>query len=447
MKSLILLCSAGIITVTASAQSPAILQSQSVYEITGSVGTLMDTLVHIHHAGRVSTPAVFPASISYPGNGDYNEDTTLQFRKDGTGYINDGRYTRTFNTSGLPLQYKWERIAPPSTQFSEVYRSETVYNSALLPHTITQYNAGSFSDKTVIVYNAAKQPDTISYQNASGTQSRALHTYQNGILLAKTNQSFDQATSTWKNTAVDSFITNGADSVSVRYNLGGPTIQQVKKNKYQRDANKRVLVDSAYSSGSFSRVTYSQYNTQGRLQQDSVIVWNAFPPGPKYSHKGVYHYDNNVNLLSRRAHQWNTDSNKYVSIYIDSMEYNGANQLTSSRDYLYVKNKLLPAEMSFWSFYYYAFPTSVSEIAKDEGIRLYPVPAASYINLQMSFIKPEPFTVRIFDMQGKLLQLWNEPAQAVYTKQVSLVGIPSGNYILHVFSAGTSTTRQFSVVQ
>ncbi|WP_276135134.1 T9SS type A sorting domain-containing protein [Polluticoccus soli] len=414
MKALITLCFASLAATTALAQSQPTMVSQARYVISGGKPALQDSLTHAHSSGKVSygLPEV---KLSYsPNDGVYTAYESIRVYKSTSVNPPDlvDRMTRGFNSSGLLSEY--HEFVKPATLYKEVYKESY------------QYNAN----------------DQLEIQTATNflETRRLVYSYQNNIRVAK--QYEIKNGTTWNVEGVDSFIAAGTDSLYLRYwKFSPPNMQVYEKHRYLRDANFRVTVDSFFDYGTFSQATFTTYDALGKKIQDSVIQASA----PTY--RLAYLYDNNGNLVTKTKGVWDNSSNAFIESLRDSFTYNVVDQLTSARNFkLDANNVWVPNEGSFWRYYYYGFPTGISEVEDNKGLRLYPVPATSYINIDMSFSKPEKFAVRILDMQGRIIRQWEETPQANFKKKIQLDGMPAGNYVVQVMSKNNNITRQFSVI-
>jgi hypothetical protein len=375
---------------------------------------LRDSLVHIHSGGRVSygLPEV---EIPYnPNDGVYTADQSTRVENHSFPLPLVDRMTRVFNSMGQITEYR--ELVKPINIYIETYKEWYHYNQSL-------------------------QRDTM-WSTDGQVSSRLVYVYQNNIQVAGLYETYNPTGKTWELAGIDSFVANGTDSLYKRY-WKNTTMQLVESNKYQRDANGRVVTDSFFKYNTLTRITHTTYDTSGRKANDSVFTGSPV----SYGYKKIYLYDNSSNLISINQYMWDNNSNSYTTRHKDTMTYNVVNQLTSVQSYTLDGSTWIPKAASQSRFYYYGFPASVNDVAGDNNLRLCPIPATSYINLDVSFDRPEKFSLRMLDMQGRIVRQWDEPAQASYKKRIQLDGMPAGNYIVHVLSASQIITRQFNILQ
>lgn len=420
MKRLTLTTAAIVFACTLFAQSPATLQSQSVYWINDGKLTLIDTMLHYHSNGRFSYGVPGDNAI-YPDNGIYHDDSTVKLnsQKD---YVPQTRYTRTFNSSGQVARLITESFLWGGPDYVEMQTTCFTYSSAGLIDLVTISLAGVDNERTSYIYN-------------------------NDQLVAQLYETRNNATNIWEKWTLDSTISNGADSVYVKYIAGvGTPLKEFNRNKMQLDGSQRVIIDSCFIDKKFQTVSFLQYDAAGRRSRDSVLEWDHLLLQMKPAYNREYNYDNNGNLVSKRDYNWDAGVNGYIFSHVDSMTYYANDHLFSHGHYSYNGNDLVPAEKGVFEYFYYAFPAGVDALAKDEEIGLYPTPATTYINLQLHFNKPEIFSLHIMNMNGQALRSWSEPAQGEYKKQILLDGLPAGNYLLQVHTANGYRTKHFTII-
>jgi YD repeat-containing protein len=340
------------------------------------------------------------------------------------------RYRNKYNSAGLITEHTEETTngAVPNITSQTTY----VYNSSMLPDTVT-YLANFGGNMMVYVYNSGNLTESAVHQlTGNGWEyfSRQFYTYNGGKLVELKRELWQIGTATWTPSSIDSFIAAGpgSDSTFKRLIATGSTYTVDDSFKFTRDAANRILTDSSYQMGNLIRADHFTYDAQGRLIA-------AFTGGTN----NTYSYNAQSNLVSiqKNSPGWRT---------MELFTYNFANQVTSWTE---IDSSIITGQWEPYNaqYYYYGFPVSVNEVTTQNNLQLYPVPATSYVNLSMSFSKPLQFSVRILDMQGRLLSQWQEPAQKTYNKQISLTGMAAGQYILHIHAANESCSRQFSVIR
>jgi hypothetical protein len=185
---------------------------------------------------------------------------------------------------------------------------------------------------------------------------------------------------------------------------------------------------------------------------DSSQVWNTTNNVWVNQGYGRHTLLNGNNLTMRYIYQvWNTTNNVWVDNFLDSTLYNTHDQPT-----WYKRISWDPINMTWGqtyndkeSHYYYEDYTAnkVVNINKTAGdLLLYPVPAKSFINLQMDWNKAQDFTVGIYDIQGRLVNQWGEKATEKYNKRIPLNGLSAGTYILKIRGKDATVQEQFVIM-
>jgi YD repeat-containing protein len=99
-----------------------------------------------------------------------------------------------------------------------------------------------------------------------------------------------------------------------------------------------------------------------------------------------------------------------------------------------------------YRYYYQSFtPTSVDRFTAGAiTMVLYPQPASESLNIRVDLEKPEPFTIAIFDVQGRMMKQISG-SNINIRQNISLSDLPSGNYFLKLSTADKQQTRQIVV--
>lgn len=79
-------------------------------------------------------------------------------------------------------------------------------------------------------------------------------------------------------------------------------------------------------------------------------------------------------------------------------------------------------------------------------MKLYPSPASSYINVDLSNLDNKAAILAIYDATGRLYKQWQTTPGSSYHATVPVNALPAGNYFLEMREGQTQKTTQFSVV-
>lgn len=131
------------------------------------------------------------------------------------------------------------------------------------------------------------------------------------------------------------------------------------------------------------------------------------------------------------------------------ISFNGINNPTLAKEYDWDSTtngwRLAWRGNPTYKYYHYEkFPTTVPTICKT-GAMLYPSPAQHTVHVQTPFDKETVCSFAIFDMQGRLLRQWSEPAHGGEDVAIPISTLPDGNYLLRLSAQGETTVHRFSV--
>lgn len=88
--------------------------------------------------------------------------------------------------------------------------------------------------------------------------------------------------------------------------------------------------------------------------------------------------------------------------------------------------------------------TGIDEV-HNAAVAVYPVPAHNELNIDIDMQYAGPFSIAIYDMQGRMVKQWNEPGSRRYTKTISVKALQAGNYILKLSGAEMHASKQFTI--
>lgn len=231
-------------------------------------------------------------------------------------------------------------------------------------------------------------------------------------------------------------------SVDTKKNVNNDTIAQTRDNfaydgagrLTEKKSEEEDLATSIYHYTESWTYTYNGAATNPQTGLKKIWVNNAW----QISELHTYTYDANDNLMLD-LNQAPTSSNGYVNTSKTEWTYNVSNQPLTIVSHTWNVSSgswMIAANDYQRKFYYETYiPTSVANLDKTAmHLNLYPNPATDNVNLSMQWDTPQPFTVMIYDIQGRVMQQWQESPTRDYNKQIALSNLVSGTYVVKIVS-------------
>lgn len=96
---------------------------------------------------------------------------------------------------------------------------------------------------------------------------------------------------------------------------------------------------------------------------------------------------------------------------------------------------------------YYDVPAAIENTpdAKNVKCNLYPVPASSYLQIDLQQNESNPISFAIYNMDGRLISKWEEKPQTELKKQVPLDNLPIGQYVLYINNSKEELYKRFEI--
>jgi hypothetical protein len=165
--------------------------------------------------------------------------------------------------------------------------------------------------------------------------------------------------------------------------------------------------------------------------------------------KHIYAYGNSLQRTNEVLQLWDAAQNKFVNSKYTEFVYESDVLLVDVNTSHWDGGNWQVGENDEHYHYYYEpyFPTAVKNIVAENGVRLYPVPAANTLNLNIGWNNAEPFNVAICDMRGMIVRHWAEQPAQNYSKQIDVSDLPNGNYIIKANSSSSQLTERFIVAK
>jgi hypothetical protein len=214
------------------------------------------------------------------------------------------------------------------------------------------------------------------------------------------------------------------------------------KDSFAYDASGRVIMKRSQmkdlNTGVYNFTANWTYNYGSGVDMESATKEIWVDGSWQTAELHTYSYDADHNMLEDVMQV--PGSNGYVNASKIMWTYNSNDQP------LKIVSNTWNANTSAWGiaandyvrhFYYETYvPTGMKNLDKTAmHLNLYPNPATDNVNLSMYWDVPQPFNVLVYDIQGRIMQQWEEPATHDYQKQITLDNLASGSYIVKIVSA------------
>jgi len=218
---------------------------------------------------------------------------------------------------------------------------------------------------------------------------------------------------------------------------------------YGADGKLAYYIISKWHNNTWNDSAKLAYNYNGQDILETVeSVWN----GSSWANSGVneFAYDGAHNKLSDVRMNWDDASNAYINAYRTDWTYNSFDQPTT------VSTNTWNTGSASWQYstddyqlhlYYETYsPTGIHQLPQaGVAMRLYPIPAQDVLNIDMTWEKAQPYSLSVFDMQGRQLKSFSEPAATNVQKSIPVNDLPAGNYFIKISGTIGQHIEKFTV--
>ena len=286
---------------------------------------------------------------------------------------------------------------------------------------------------TIYLYDAMNNPVIIKSQSWNPTTStwdstyRYTNTYDGANnLLTNTREIWDASSSAWVNEFRYTYTYDGANNLltELEEQWNNTSWENHNKTVYTYDAaNNRITELLQYwGAGSWANNYYvSNYNFVNHQPQTKIDqAWNWSSSVFVNTTKENYTYNSYSQPTYNYVQHWNPDSSTWSAI---------------SGDYAY-------------RYYYETYITGTQNLNNSiAGISVYPVPAKDEVFIDITWTKPQAFTVAMMDIQGRMYTSYHVLACAQYRDKMTLNNIPAGNYIVKISGTSGEIIKKVTIVK
>ncbi|MBA3827927.1 MAG: T9SS type A sorting domain-containing protein [Taibaiella sp.] len=410
--------------------------AQSVHDLVGVTNTLYalsvftptDSTVYVYQGargGNLKTPSLqYDSAIVYTYNGGYTPYTLnlKSFNSDDTVFINRGfTWNDTTATWVLASKDNFFYDAP-------IHRDTDIIKQVII--------SGTFQN-------------TYEYKN----------------IFDASNNLVNQRTWKWSGSFWDSFsysiytydthnnltqlITKTWDNVLRRYNNTDSIIYAF--NSLNQDTVTMLFTyDPMVMNYLPAAITTYRYDGAGR---DILNIYSVATGGPGIilpSQRDSINYNSDNNVTTIYSQSFDMPTNKFINHKLYTWTYNANKDAKTYTSNSWNGGAYMPLNGQDVQTRYYYRDTSHhldagNTIATGNYVHLFPVPAAGYVNIDLKWSVAQPFTIAVYDMQGRLVKQWGQAATNSLTRQLPISDLPSGNYTIRIQGTASQLTQKLVI--
>ncbi|OSZ78175.1 hypothetical protein CAP35_07905 [Chitinophagaceae bacterium IBVUCB1] len=445
---------------SATAQTMSRIVAAQSDRYNGTSWAPYDSTIITYNAGN-TTPGDADSFLNGQGTVLKNDSSILMLHYSGS-YANFYKHSYTYNAQGYMLTHLWENPVPAITGPWTNYQKETYTydaNNNIIEQLYQNWNTTTSTwdnnIRYVNTYTGSNLTNSLR-QSWNGTAWVAInedsYTYAGGNLITKLFRTWD--VSAWKNYSRSTYSYYGsgklkADSMEQWYPHLNNWRNQTKTTHTYNAANATDSIlllhdwDTVALNWRNAWVYNYVFNGAGKVIGDTTRIWNI--AGSNWDYYGAA---TAVNDTSYFRYDWNKLTSSFINSERSTSSYNSNQQLT------YWRKENWNTATSAWGmsndrsnkYYYTLVGVGVNEVDKEITVcTVYPSPASEYIKLNVSWKTLQATKVAIFDMQGRLLRQWEEPAAKQIDRTIPISDLPNGIYTIQLHGKEVKTSRQFII--
>lgn len=402
----------------------------------------------------------------------FDRRTNMLFNPGTGSYRPYTRTSQTYDAQSRVLTSLIESYNLPSSSWVNVNNHLYTYNDMgnLETHTMQEWSTSAMdwnnTSKMLYFYNGDNTLDTTITQTwdmGMGTWANTtmiVNDYDiNGDLLIATTFGWDGVGS-WTNVSRNIYSYAGgnmeADMQQMWEGFTNAWINSYRR-LYTYDANKNILTDIyTYWNPNFnSWINWSKltntYTSRNDIETRLNQTWDMSANNWLNDSMSVYTHDTSHNNTMQINQVWNTTTNLFRNMHRYNRAYNNRGQMTTEMRQRWNIGGFWEnlAGDTYARYHYQTYTLDVKDAAQAvaNAVKVYPVPAASVLNINMNWKQPQTFKVSIVDANGRLIRQWAETATAEYHKSVPVGEIPAGNYFLNIQGESEKSVTQFTIAR
>lgn len=378
----------------------------------------VDSVTYQYSNDRGSIPN--PEDINNDDHVLFDISTTYAFNAPSGTYENSRQRVQNFIDNKVnELVYKKWHATTSSWKNAERYLY-TYDNSGKMHSSVLQLWYGTLWTNDINSVLSYDQNNNIVQMNSSTYTIDFVYDQHNNLVTIEDKVWSHSAG--WSNNERKNYKYNGGDiSEYVLEKWVNGNWENTGKWEYAYDANANVILSTEYvwASGSWHKMREEQFT-----------------------------YDAVGNMLEKVEKKWNTTSGAFENSRKEVRAYN-VNQLpTSITGFTWDASIWTHSDDDINVRYYYEqyFPANINDMAGEYNMAVYPVPAATNINISFKLNKAQDFSVAIKNISGNIIHAEVVRSATTYNNNISVNDLPSGTYFLHVNGANVNMVKKVAIV-
>lgn len=377
----------------------------------------------------------------------------------------ENRYIRTYDGINRIVTHKRQQYKggawQDTTQFSYSYIAATTQYDTVLTE---QWNGSTWVSDQLdrYRYSSGMQLDTILLLKKDGgiwqEAAREIYLYAGGNMAEHRFEVWNDTLvqwDTWQQELYHYDVANRIDTYTVnRIDLLTLGLEPGTRQVYAYDGAGRVASHTYYRwfepamrwEGSEDHL-YT-YTTAGDIDIETINSWDFATQSWGPDRRKQYSYDLSGNVASIIEKRFQNFA--FVNLFKQEWLYNSHDLPTVYRLFQwaddgvgYWRSYIGPASQI--TYRYEEVPDGIATIIKSHNLRLYPNPAGGFTNLQIEWQQPLPFTITIYDMQGRVAYYKSYAAAISFNGMLPLPGLAAGSYIIKAANSNEEMTKRLVI--
>jgi hypothetical protein len=360
-------------------------------------------------------------------------DTSVLFVYAHSGYRPSQKYVNTWATPNWPQTdtvWDWDTVANRYQYKSFSVDSFNANNLPVQSKTWTYDTTGAwtYSTNEIKIYTAGNLPSEYIYQNSTGNT-----TFFDSVTYNSANQVVSLLERSVPVPFGSLFQINSYDSLG----------------RMDTMVAQMVMYDSVNFTNMFRNIYTYDTNNNLSLQieqgwRDSVWATNG---------RISYSYDAHHNRIGYIQPSLDT-SGHWVNFWQYTATFDTFNMITSSVQLRWdTSGTWVPMQGCQINHYYYetySLPidtTGIATITASGDVRIYPVPAADMLSVDIHWTEAQQAIISVYDMNGRKCGEWPTACATSWHGYIPIASLPAGAYTMLISGPSGSIRRAFNIVR